>query len=124
MARFVDSSGSPLGCDSDSMACGPPLLGRPAAFKFDSDESERGGGEEAAARATTSQARTCPTNRPISYPPPLNAADVKAFPARAGFKFVPGRGEGTRRYAIRRRSEPADGDPKRRACQHLPDLSW
>ena len=71
-------------------ALAPP--GRPrrqAAFKFDSDESERAGGEQAAARATTSI-------RPTGPPATPNAADVKASATRAGFKFVPGRGEETR----------------------------
>ena len=45
-----------------------PATARPTvAFKFDSDESERAGEEEAAANATISQARTCSANRPTSY---------------------------------------------------------
>ena len=65
-----------------------------------------------------------PANRPTSLSPrSLNAADVKASCTRAWFKFVPSCGEGTRRY-----SEIYKGVvlsyPKRRACQHLSDLSW
>ena len=80
---FVNCLGSPLGCDSDTRACGPPRRGRPAAFKFDSDELERAGGEEAAARATTYQARTCPANRPTSSnPPPPSLSSIPPTTAR------------------------------------------
>ena len=66
----------------------------------DSDGPERVGGEpeEAAARATTSQAKTCLANRPTSYHRP-HGADAKA--SSIGTGFVPGGGEGTRRYAIK-----------------------
>ena len=44
----------------------------PAAFKCDSDDSERARGEEAAARATTSQAKTCPASSSTSYHPHIS----------------------------------------------------
>ena len=45
--KVVNRSGSPLGvgCNSDTTTCGSPRQVRPAAFKFDSDESERAGRE-------------------------------------------------------------------------------
>ena len=83
---------SPLGCDSDIMmtAGGPPRRGRPAALgptrsrvarherTCDSEDSERAGGEEAAARATTSQAKMCLANKPTNYhdPPCLRREGV------------------------------------------------
>ena len=102
VARFVDRSSSLLGCDSDMTACGPPRRGRPAAFKFDSDESERveserAGGGCGESNHLPSQNASCQQTPPAT-PPPI-AANVKASSTRAG--FVPGRCEGTRRYAIK-----------------------
>ena len=69
-----------LECDSDTTG-GPPRCGRPAALgptrsrvarherTDDSDDSERAGGEEAAARTTASQAKTSRANRPASWLP-------------------------------------------------------
>ena len=101
-----------LRCDSDTTVGDgegdPPWRGRLAASgptwarlarqerTCDSDDSERAGGEEAAARATTSQAKTSPANSPSYHHP--HAADVKASSTGAG--VVPCGGEGTRRYAI------------------------
>ena len=104
---------TPLGCDSDTTACCPPQLGPPAALGqtrsrvarhergCDLDDSERAGGEEAAARATTSPAKTCKTcsaNRPTSYHH-HHAADVKASLIGAG--VVPCGGVGTRQYEVK-----------------------
>ena len=65
VARFVNRSGSPLGCDSDTTASGPQQRGRPVAFKFDS---------EAAVHRKEREGRRLrreqPPNRPTSPPPP------------------------------------------------------
>ena len=76
---------SPLGCDTDTAAYSPLRHGQPVALgptrsrvarhesTCDSDDSARAGGdsEEAAARSTTSQAKTCLANRSTSYHSPL-----------------------------------------------------
>ena len=54
-------------------------------------KSGRGGG--------CGESRTRLTGPPAYPPCSLHAADVKASCTRAGFKFVPSRGEGTRRYS-------------------------
>ena len=89
---------SPLGCDSDTTAGGPPRRGRLAALgptrsrvarherTCDSDDSERAGGKEAAARATASRAKMClatPANRPPITPTP-DAAEAKVSSTGAG----------------------------------------
>ena len=95
------------------MACGPPRRGLPVALgpnrsllaryerTCDSDDSERAGGEKTAARATTSEAKPCPANRPSGQTATTtkHAADVKA--SSTGAKVLPGGGEGTCRYAIK-----------------------
>ena len=101
VARFVDRSSSLLGCDSDMTACGPPRRGRPAAFKFDSDESEEREGRRLRREQPPPKPERVRQTGPPSPTPPFNAADVNASSIRPGFKFVPGRGEGTRRYVIK-----------------------
>ena len=67
----------------------------------DLDHSEKAGGEEAAARATNSQIKTCPATEQahqLSAQPRGHAADMKA--STTGAWVVPGGGEWTRRYAI------------------------
>ena len=91
--------------------------------------SKRAGGEEAAARATTSQLGPKPLNvsgqQALQLPPPptgpqgLKAADVQA--SLTGGGVVPGSGKGTRQYAIKAwsRAGRADSDLKWRERQHL-----
>ena len=69
-----------------------------AEFKCDSDDSDRAGGEEAAARATTSQAKMFPANRHTSYHP-LPCRQRESVLCLAG--VVPCRGERKRQYAIK-----------------------
>ena len=99
---------SPLGCDSDTMAC-PATEGRPAAFDPVAGgptrtqvrlkrlrESDRGGGCSERPPPKPKRASVRPTGPPATVP---HAVHVKASSLGAG--VVPGGGERTRRYAIK-----------------------
>ena len=115
--RRLVSQLSPLGCDSDTTACGPPWRGRstplgPIRSRVarhertcdpDDSESARGGG---CSESDHLLSQTCAANRLSSYhhPPCCRREGVL---------------DRSRVRARRRRRDAMQQDPKRRECPHL-----
>ena len=89
--RFVDRSGSPLGCESDTTACGHGVAGRPRSSSTRMSRKEREGRRLRQEQPPPKPERVRPTGPPALPPPPLNlnAADVKASSTGPGSSSCP-----------------------------------